>query len=407
MREFNVQEVREDFPILKQVVNGHPLVYLDNGATSQKPQQVIDALVSYYTEYNSNVHRGAHYLSDKATAEFEAARETLAKSLNSPTSKQVIWVRGTTEAMNLIAQTYGAANVKAGQKIIVSGLEHHSNIVPWQMLAEKNGAEVLPIPITADGEIDLAAYEAMLDDSVAIVSVAHVSNAMGTINPIKDIIAKAKAVGAATIIDGAQGISHFDVDVQDLGCDFYCFSGHKNFGPTGIGVLWGNLELLEAMPPWHGGGEMIETVRFEGTTYAGLPFKFEAGTPNIADAIALAAAFDYVAQFNRADLVAHEKELEQYCVEKLSEIEGFKRVGNAKNTAAVVSFLIEGLHPSDIGALMDQHGVAVRTGHHCAQPLMHGFDIPGTIRASFSIYNTKAEVDKLAEALNDAISLLR
>jgi len=406
-REFDVNEVRKDFPILHQEVNGHPLVYLDNAATTQKPQAVIDALVNYYTQFNSNVHRGAHSLSDRATHEFEQARQVVADAIHSNEAKQVIWTRGTTESINLVANTWGMANIKKGQKILVSFLEHHSNIVPWQMLCERTGAELCPIPLTVLGDIDLDAFASMLDESIALVSVAHVSNALGTVNPIDIIVKKSKEVGATVLVDGAQGISHFDVNVEELGCDFYAFSGHKVFAPTGIGVLWGKKALLEEMPPWHGGGEMIETVSFDGTSYAQLPFKFEAGTPNIAGAIGLAAAFSYINQFNKNDLLAHEQDLLSYCIEKSQSIEGLRRVGNAELTASVFSFLVEGTHPADIGTLLDQQGVAVRTGHHCAQPLMQSLAIPGTARASFSIYNTREDVDRLFAALDKVLSFLR
>lgn len=406
-RAFDVESVRQDFPILHQEVNGHPLVYLDNGATTQKPQSVIDAITSYYTQYNSNVHRGAHSLSDRATEAFENARVTVANALNSPSAKQLIWTRGTTESINLVAYSWAAQNLKPGQRILVSQLEHHSNIVPWQLVANKVGAEVLPIPITDSGEIDLPGYESLLDERVALVSVAHVSNAMGTINPIEKIVAMAKRVDAITVVDGAQGVAHFEVDVQALGCDFYAFSGHKVFGPTGIGALWGREALLDAMPPWHGGGEMIETVSFDGTTFAGLPFKFEAGTPNIAGAIGLAAAFDYLNQFDRNEIAAHEASLLRYAIERLSEVDGLTRLGTAADSASVFSFVVAGTHPADIGSLLDQQGVAIRTGHHCTQPLMTHFDLPGTARASFSMYNTHAEIDTLFEALQKVLSFLR
>lgn len=406
-KNFDVNALRADFPILHQEVNGYPLVYLDNAATTQKPQCVIDALVDYYSGYNSNVHRGAHTLSDKATQAFEQARSDVAAVIGSTESRQVIWTRGTTESINLVANTWGEQNIQKGHKILVSFLEHHSNIVPWQMLAQRKDAELIPIPLTEKGEVDLAAYESLLDENVALVSIAHVSNAMGTINPIETIIEKAKAVGAKVMVDGAQGVAHYSLDVEKLGCDFYVFSGHKVFGPTGIGVLWGKLDLLEAMPPWHGGGEMIETVSFEKTTYAQLPFKFEAGTPNIAGAIGLAAAFNYLDQFDRQALLAHEQDLLEYCIEQSAQIDGLKRIGESENSAAVFSFLVESTHPADIGTLLDQQGVAVRTGHHCAQPLMENFSIPGTVRASFSIYNTREDIDKLFSALQKVLGFLR
>lgn len=406
-RIFDLDAVRADFPILHQNVNGYPLVYLDNAATTQKPQAVIDAIVNYYTRDNANVHRGAHTLSDRATHAFEQARLTVANAINAGQAKQCIWTRGTTESINLVANTWGLENISAGQRILVSTLEHHSNIVPWQLLAQRTGAELQPIPITENGEVDMAAYGAMLDESVALVSIAHVSNALGTVNPIKEMIRQAKEVGACVLVDGAQGVAHYSLDLENLGCDFYAFSGHKIFGPTGIGILWGKLDVLESMPPWHGGGEMIETVSFEGTTFAQLPFKFEAGTPNIAGAIGLAAAFDYVNQFDRQQLLQHEQELLNYCVEKSHEVDGLRRVGCAKNTASVFSFLIEGTHPADIGTLLDQQGVAVRTGHHCAQPLMQNYSIPGTVRASFSIYNSREEIDRFYDALNKVLGFLR
>lgn len=405
--KLDIGKLREDFPILHQQVNGHPLVYLDNAATTQKPKAVIDAIVDYYSQYNSNVHRGAHTLSDKATHAFESARTRVATAINAATSKEVIWTRGTTEAINLVAATWGAENIHQGDIILVSALEHHSNIVPWQLLANKVGAEVKPVPVSENGEIDLVSLKAQLSEKVKLVSVAQVSNALGTVNPIDEIVALLKNSKAKLMVDGAQGIAHFDVDVQNMGCDFYAFSGHKVFGPTGIGVLWAKESLLEQMPPYHGGGEMIETVSFAGTTYAELPYKFEAGTPDIAGAVGLAAAFDYLAQFDRAALAAHEADLLAYCCDKLGGIEGLKRVGNAEHSASVFSFLVEGTHPADIGTLLDQQGIAIRTGHHCAQPLMQEFKIPGTARASFSIYNTRAEIDRLYDALNKVLEFLR
>lgn len=404
---FDVAALRNDFPILHQEVNGHPLVYLDNAATTQKPQAVIDAIVDYYSHYNSNVHRGAHSLSDRATAAFEDARRYIAKTINAYSSNELIWTRGTTESINLVASTWGVANIRQGDRILVSSLEHHSNIVPWQLLAEKVGATVEAVAISDDGEIDLDAFKNQLDQNVKLVSIGHVSNALGTVNPVAEIASMIKASDAKFLIDGAQGVAHFDIDVQALGCDFYAFSGHKVFGPTGIGALWGREALLEAMPPFHGGGEMIETVSFSGTTFAGLPYKFEAGTPDIAGAIGLAAAFKYLAQYDREQLAAHEADLLAYCNDTLCKIDGLTRVGRAKNSASVFSFLVDATHPADIGTLLDQQGVAIRTGHHCAQPLMSRFNIPGTARASFSIYNTREEVDRLNEALIKVLGFLR
>ncbi len=398
-REFDVDSVRQDFPILHQEVNGQPLVYLDNGATTQKPNAVIDAIANYYRFDNSNVHRGAHTLSDRATENFEAARRTVSDFINSPDSKQVIWTRGTTEAINLVASSWGRQNISAGDKILVPALEHHSDIVPWQLLAEEKGAQVLPIDIDDSGDISLDSFEALLDDSVKLVALNHVSNALGTINPVEKIIERAHAVGAKVLVDGAQAVAHFPVDVQALDCDFYVFSGHKLFGPTGIGVLWGKEELLEAMPPYHGGGEMIETVSFSGTTYSGLPYKFEAGTPDISGAIGLAAAIDYLCQFDRDVVMKHEDALLSYAISRGDEFDGLTRVGSPKRCTGVYSFLLEGAHPSDVGMLIDQQGVAVRTGHHCTQPLMDRLSVPGTVRASFSFYNTKEDIDRLFTAL--------
>ncbi len=402
----SVEGLRSNFPILHQVVNGQPLTYLDNAATTQKPQQVVDAIAHYYCSVNSNVHRGAHTLSDKATEQFEQARTVLAKFINSPAREQVIWTRGTTEAINLVASTWGRENVIAGDVILVSNLEHHSNIVPWQMLAQTVGAKVLPIPISDAGELQLDVFEQLLSQhSVKLVAVNHVSNALGTVNPVERMTVMAHQAGAKILLDGAQAIAHFPVDVQALGCDFYAFSGHKLFGPTGIGVLWGKREKLEAMPPYQGGGEMIETVSFDGTTYNALPYKFEAGTPNIAGAIGLAAAVQYLESLDREQLALHEANLLQHCVAE-GEAMGLVRIGAPQHSAGIYSFLMPGAHPSDVGMLLDQQGVAVRTGHHCAQPLMQRFGIPGTVRASFSIYNTLEDVSRMFEALEKAKSFL-
>ncbi len=405
-RGFDVESVRAEFPILDQEVNGHPLVYLDNAATTQKPQVVIDAITEYYTQYNSNVHRGAHSLSDKATQKFEEARETVSRFVNSPNSASIIWTRGTTEGINLVASTWGRVNIGSGDKILVPELEHHSNIVPWQVLAESVGAQLIPIPVTDAGDIDLPQFELLLDEKVKFVSVNHVSNALGTINPVKKIIDKAHAVGAKILVDGAQAVAHFPVDVQELDCDFYVFSGHKLYAPTGVGVLWGKELLLNEMPPYHYGGEMIEAVSFSGTTFNRLPYKFEAGTPNICGAIGLAAAIDYVEGFDRDAVQAHEQTILKYAIKKASEFPGLVRVGYSENATGVLSFVVEGTHPADIGMLLDQQGVAVRTGHHCAQPLMERFKVPGTVRASFSMYNTKQDVDRLFEALKKVMHFL-
>lgn len=403
---YDVAKVRADFPILNQQVNGHPLVYLDNAATTQKPQAVIDALVHYYTHDNSNVHRGAHTLSDRATAKFEAARKKVADFINANHAQQIIWTRGATESINLVAASWGATNLQAGDKILVSALEHHSDIVPWQMIAEKTGARVIPIPVDDTGTIDLTAYSALLDERVKMVAVNQVSNALGTINPVSDIISQAHAVGAKVLIDGAQAIAHWPVDVQAMDCDFYVFSAHKLFGPTGIGVLYGRRELLEQMPPYQGGGEMIETVSFAGTTYNQLPYKFEAGTPDIAGAIGLGAAIDYLHTLDRQALAAHEDALLAYATKKALDVPGLRIIGTANAKAAVLGFVIEGTHPSDIGMLLDQQGIAVRTGHHCAQPLIQQFGIPGTVRASVSIYNNVEDIDRLFIALEKVRQLL-
>ena len=389
--------IKSDFPILAQQVNGHDLVYLDNAASTQKPNLVIDGIAEYYRSDHSNVHRGAHTLSERATSKFEQARTTVANFIGAAT-EEVLWTRGTTESINLVAMTWGRVNLKSGDRILVSTLEHHSNIVPWQLLADLVGAEVVAVPIDSAGDIDLEAYQSLLDERVKLVSVNHVSNALGTVNPVEKIISMAKTVGAKVLIDGAQSVAHFPVDVQQLGCDFYAFSGHKVFGPTGIGVLWGRKDLLLEMPPYQGGGEMIETVSFSGTRFAGLPFKFEAGTPNIAGAIGLSKALEYLQTFDKAELEKHEANLLSHCI-SMGEEFGLQRVGCPKRAAGVYSFLMEGAHPSDIGMLLDQQGVAIRTGHHCAQPLMAELAIPGTARASFSIYNTLEDVDALFTAL--------
>ncbi|MEH6347035.1 MAG: cysteine desulfurase [Bermanella sp.] len=395
----DVQKIRLDFPVLDQQVHDKPLVYLDNGATTQKPLAVIEAIENYYRKDNSNVHRGAHVLSDRATIGFENARKTVQIFLNAAHSEEIIWTRGTTESINIVAQSFGDTFVKEGDEIIVSAMEHHANIVPWQMLCERTGAILKVIPVSEQGELDMAAFETMLSDKVKMVSVVHVSNALGTVNPVEKIITLAHKVGAKVLIDGAQSVAHFAVDVQKLNADFYVFSGHKVFGPTGIGCLYGKKELLDAMPPVQGGGEMIEKVSFSGTTYQGLPFKFESGTPNIAGAIGLDAALKYLMALDRDALSQYEDDLLDYAHQCAAKCEGMRLVGTAKNKAGVMSFLIEGSHPSDVGMLLDQQGIAVRTGHHCAMPIMDQFGIPGTARASFSIYNTKQEVDALFEAI--------
>ncbi|MFT4776048.1 MAG: cysteine desulfurase/selenocysteine lyase [Oleispira sp.] len=398
-KKINIEQIRADFPILQQQVNGKPLVYLDNGATTQKPQVVIDAIANYYRTTNSNVHRGAHTLSDQATQMFENARITVQKFLNAEKSEEIIWTRGTTDAINLVAQTWVRSNVKAGDEIIISGMEHHSNIVPWQMVCEQTGAVLKIIPVLEDGSLDYDGYLKLLSDKTKFVAVVHVSNSLGTVNPVEDIIREAHNVGAKTLIDGAQAIAHWDIDVQALDCDFYAFSGHKLFGPTGLGVLYGKEALLNAMPPYQGGGEMILHVSFEKTTYNVLPYKFEAGTPNIAGAIGMAAAIDYVHGLDRIALAQHEDALLARANELIAQTEGIRVIGTSKNKVSVLSFLIEGTHPHDVGTLLDQQGIAVRTGHHCTMPLMDQFEIPGTVRASFTFYNTLEEVDALFKAI--------
>jgi cysteine desulfurase/selenocysteine lyase len=396
--QFDVEAVRRDFPILSQQVNGKPLVYLDNGASSQRPEAVLQAMDRYYREMHSNVHRGAHTLGDRATSAFEGAREKVQKFLNAPSSRQIIWTRGTTEAINLVANGL-AEKLKPGDEILLSQMEHHANIVPWQMLAERTGAKVVAIQITPEGELDMESFHCLLGERTRILAFNHVSNALGTINPVADMVAKAKAQGVITLIDGAQAVSHFQVDVQALDCDFYVFSAHKLFGPTGIGVLYGKADLLEAMPPWQGGGEMIERVSFAGTTYNTLPYKFEAGTPAVAEAVGLGAAIDYLTSLDRGAIEAAENALLLRANELVASVPGMTVVGTAANKVPVMSFKIEGLHPSDIGTLLDQQGIAVRTGHHCAMPLMEFYEIPGTTRASFAFYNTLEEVEQLFTAL--------
>jgi cysteine desulfurase/selenocysteine lyase len=379
---------------------------LDNAATTQKPNAVIDAISDYYRTDNSNVHRGAHALADRATVKFEAAREKVAQFLNAPAAKQIIWTRGTTESINLVAASWGKSNLQPGDRILVSAMEHHANIVPCQLIALATGATLEPIPVDANGNINMLAFDAMLDAHVKMVAVGHVSNAMGTINPIEKIITLAHAVGARVLIDGAQAVSHWAVDVQKLNCDFYVFSAHKLFGPTGLGVLYGKEDLLNSMPPYQGGGEMIETVSFAGTTFNQLPYKFEAGTPDIAGAIGLGAAIDYLQSLDRIAAAEHEQALLAYAEQKARATEGLTLVGTAHHKTSVMSFLIDGAHPADVGVLLDKQGIAVRTGNHCAQPIMDQFGIPGTVRASFSFYNTFAEVDRLFAAIEKAKTFL-
>ncbi|MEJ2044256.1 MAG: cysteine desulfurase [Reinekea sp.] len=397
---FDVKAVRADFPILAQEVNGKPLVYLDNGATTQKPDQVIDAITDYYRTSNSNVHRGAHTLSDRATTLFEGARKTVTDFINAQYHEEVIWTKGTTESINLVAFSWGLENLKPGDRVLVSEMEHHANIVPWQMTCQRTGAVLEPIPVLDSGDIDINAYEQMLDDRVRFVSVAHVSNALGTVNSVETIIELAHRVGALVMIDGAQAVAHWPLDVQKLGCDFYAFSGHKLYGPTGIGVLWGKKALLDSMTPFMGGGEMIEVVTFAKTTYNKLPFKFEPGTPNIAGAVGLSAALQYLNGFDRSEIVQHESAVLEYAIERARSYDGLTLIGQAEHRAGVMSFVIDGAHSSDVGTLLDQQGVAVRTGNHCAMPIMQHYGITGTVRASFAMYNSKEDVDALFMALD-------
>lgn len=406
VRAFDVNRVRADFPILDQEVNGRPLVYLDNAASTQKPNSVINAIANYYRHDHANVHRGVHALSDRATQAFEQARETVSQFINSPTSRQLIWTSGTTESINLVAYSWARQNLNKGDRILVSWLEHHANIVPWQLVSAQCGAEVVPIPIDAGGDINLEALAELLDERVKLVAVGHVSNALGTVNPVSEICELAKTVGAKVLIDGAQAVAHWPVDVQTLGCDFYAFSAHKLFGPTGMGALWGREELLEAMPPFLGGGEMIDQVSFEGTTFNTLPFKFEAGTPNIAGAVGFAAAIDYVESMDRDGAARHEEHLLALSLQRAADMPALRRIGTPRNGAGIFSFMLEGTHPSDVGMLLDQQGIAVRTGHHCAQPLMEHFGLPGTVRASYSIYNTVDDIDRLFAGLEKALRLL-
>ncbi|HEV2351102.1 MAG TPA: cysteine desulfurase [Terriglobia bacterium] len=392
---FDVYKIREDFPVLKQQVNGKPLVYLDNAATSQKPQSVLDALDHYYTRDNSNVHRGVHELSQRATKAYEDARVKAQHFLNARESREIIFVRGTTEAINLVAMTYGRKNFGAGDEVIISALEHHSNIVPWQILCEEKGAVLRVIPMNDAGELLLEEFEKLLNQRTRIVAVAHVSNALGTINPIGKIIEIAHRAHVPVLIDGAQAAPHIKIDVQGLDCDFYTLSSHKLFGPTGIGVLYGKAALLEAMPPYQGGGDMISSVTFEKTLYNVIPYKFEAGTPNIADVIGFGAGIDYVNRVGLENIAAYEHTLLTYATEQLTKIPGLRIIGTAKEKAAVLSFVLMGIHPHDAGTILDQEGIAVRTGHHCAQPVMQRFGIPATTRASLAFYNTKEEVNAL------------
>ena len=404
--DLQAQFWRTDFPILKTKVHGKPLVYLDNAATTQKPQAVIEAELKYYRDYNANVHRGIHALSQWATDAFEAARIKVQRFINAASANEIIFVRGTTEAINLVAQSYGRSRLQAGDEIILTTMEHHSDIVPWQIVCQQTGAKLRIAPINDMGELEMDAFEALLNDRTRLVAVTHVSNSLGTINPVKSIIEQAHAHNVPVLLDGAQAIAHLPVDVQALDCDFYAFSGHKLYGPTGIGVLYGKTALLESMPPYQGGGEMISSVSFEATTYNTLPFKFEAGTPNIAGAIGLGAAVDYVNGIGFEELAAHEEALLVYATPLLAAIPGLRIIGRAREKTAILSFVVEGMHPHDIGTVLDGEGVAIRAGHHCTMPLMERFGIPATARASFALYNTRQEVDALVAAIHKAKEVL-
>lgn len=396
---FDVEKVREDFPILKVRVHGRPLVYLDNAATAQKPQVVIDTISRYYMAENSNIHRGIHFLSLQATRAYEDARDKLKQFLNASHTREILFVRGTTEGINLVAQSYGRTFIKGGDEIVISAMEHHSNIVPWQMLCEQVGAKLRVIPINNDGELLIEEYEKLLNKRTKFVSVAHLSNALGTINPVKQIIEMAHRCGVPVLVDGAQAVPHLKVDVQDLDCDFYAFSAHKLFGPTGVGVLYGKANLLEAMPPYHGGGDMISSVTFEKTIYNVLPYKFEAGTPNIAGGVGLGAAIDYLNGIGLETVAAYEHELLSYATEAISRIPGVRLIGTAKEKACVLSFVVDDIHAHDVGTILDEEGIAIRTGHHCAMPVMQRFGVPATARASLAFYNTREEIDALVAGI--------
>jgi cysteine desulfurase/selenocysteine lyase len=407
METLDVKKIRADFPILKEKIHGKPLVYLDNGATSQKPQVVIDALNRYYSTGNSNIHRGVHFLSERATEAYEVARQKIKGFVNAQSEQEIIFVRGTTEAINLVAQSYGRSFLHEGDEIIVSAMEHHSNIVPWQMLCEQIGARLRVIPINHDGEVVLDEYRRLLGDKTKLVSVTHVSNALGTIVPVKDIVRLAHERNVPVLLDGAQAVPHLQVDVQKLGCDFYAFSGHKLFGPTGVGILYGRAELLDKMPPYQGGGDMISLVTFEKTHYNVLPYKFEAGTPHIAGGIGLGTAIEYLAGLDWERVAAHEHDLLSYATSALSSIDGLRIIGTAKEKAGVISFVFDHIHAHDVGTILDQEGVAVRAGHHCAMPVMQRFGVPATTRASFALYNTRDEIDVLVRGIQRALKVFR
>jgi cysteine desulfurase / selenocysteine lyase len=398
-QDFDVNKVRADFPILARKIHGKPLVYLDNAATTQKPQAVIDTLIYYYTAQNSNIHRGVHTLSEEATASYEESRATVQRFLNAADPREIIFVRGATEGINLVAQTWGRANIRSGDEIVISAMEHHSNIVPWQILCEQQGANLRVAPVNDAGELLLDEFEKLLGPKTKLVAMSHVSNALGTVNPVRKIVEAARRVNARVLLDGAQAVPHMPVDVRAIDCDFYAFSGHKIYAPTGIGILYGKAELLEAMPPYQGGGDMISSVTFEKTLYNRLPYKFEAGTPHVSGAIGLGAALDYVNSVGLDRIARHEKQVLAYGTRRLLEIPSLRLVGTAKEKEGILSFVLEGIHPHDVGTILDQEGIAIRTGHHCAQPLMERFGVPATARASLALYNTVEEMDALARGI--------
>jgi cysteine desulfurase / selenocysteine lyase len=405
-RTLDITAIRQEFPILNREVKGRPLIYLDNAATTQKPQQVIDALVSYYSNYNSNIHRGIHTLAEEATASFEQTRDIVQSFVGASSREEIIFTKGTTESINLVAYCWGRNNISSGDEIIISNMEHHSNFVPWQLLCQEKNAVLKVIPIDDNGELLMDEYEKMLGARTKLVSIVHVSNALGTVNPVRKIISLAHAVGAVVVVDGAQSAVHLDINVQEMDCDFFAFSAHKIYGPTGVGVLYGKKALLEAMPPFQSGGEMIKEVSIEKTSFNDLPYKFEAGTPNIADVIAFRSAIRFVLECGKEKIRRHEEELLGYAHQELEKIAGLKIMGKAREKVSVVSFIIEGAHPQDIGILLDNRGIAVRTGHHCAQPLMDRFCIPGTARVSLAVYNTKYEIDELVKGLLKVVKIL-
>ena len=406
-KKLDVTKIREQFPVLHQEVNGQPLVYFDNAATNQKPQAVLDALNDYYKTMNANIHRGVHTLADRATAAFEETRESIRAFINAGEKEEIIFTKGTTDGINLIASSWGRANIKQGDEVIISTMEHHSNIVPWQMICEAKGAHLKVIPIDDRGDIIPEEFEKLLSDRTKLVSIVQASNALGTVNPVAEMIRKAHEVGAVVVVDGAQASSHLEVDVQEMDCDFYVFSGHKMYAPTGTGIVYGKRALLEEMPPYQGGGEMIKEVTFEKTTYNEIPYKFEAGTPNISDIVAFRHAVDFINKLGKENIAAHEDMLLQYATDKIGSIEGVQLVGTARKKVSVLSFVVEGVHHFDIGMMLDAKGIAVRTGHHCTQPLMKRLGIDGTVRASFSVYNTVEEIDRMAEGLRGIIKMMK